>query len=210
MVINKMKRNIGRITKGGNKVKYFRWTVLILAMVFLLAACSNNNDPKTDDTPMNNNNVSDNNTSETNDDASNDVSNDAIGNNDASSDEALPVEAATEEDMKILFESLPFTKVDVEVDYSNGQEFEVEMKQRNDGSLEADVDDEINQVDLEDDLQAFNYIYTRVKDLNIEQNTSKEDAIPMILDAFELSDDYVKFEAEFTFTEGTTIEYKEQ
>lgn len=170
-----------------------RWFMLIFSFSFLLIGCSNNDE-------LNQNAEANNHQSEPN--------HDVIAKEDTAAKSALPNEAVNKEDMRVLIESLPFNKMDVEVTYSDQKELEVEIKQRENSTVKATVEDELNQVDLDEDLEAFNYIYPRIKHLEISQESPKEEVIAMLIEAFDLPDDYTTFEAEFTFSDGTTVEYR--
>lgn len=125
------------------------------------------------------------------------------------SDHEMLEEAINEEDMRVMLEQLGLTKIEVEIDYAD-REFEVEIKQKEDGTIKAEVDDELNGLEIEQTLKAFNYIFPFIKDLNIEQATPKEEAIEKIVDHFGVPEDYIEFEAEFTFSDGTSIEYEDK
>lgn len=117
-------------------------------------------------------------------------------------------EATNEEEMKQMLDALHFTKVEVEVDYPNGQEFEIEIKQKKDGTIKAEVEDELNAFEIEDHLKAFNYLFPFVKELTITQETPRDEALDEIIRIFDLPEDYHEIEAEFTFKDGTSIEYE--
>lgn len=166
-------------------------SMFVLLTVLVLAACGGNMD-----TPKNNG-ADEPNASENNEPVNADTN---TGD--------LPNEAVTDEDMGVLMESLPFKKIDVEIKYKDDVEFEIEMKQKG-SAVSAEVEDEVHGVDIDNDMEAFNYIYPKVKNLSVAQDTAKEDVISMILEAFDLPDDYEKFEAELTFSDGTEIEFKD-
>ncbi|HLQ74302.1 MAG TPA: YusW family protein [Bacillota bacterium] len=119
-------------------------------------------------------------------------------------------EAQSDEDMQVMMEELNFYEFELEVEYSDDKEFEVEIEHHDDGRVEAEVEDELSDLEIEDDLKAFNYIFPKVKELDITQETSKEDAIEQVLAAFDLSADYEEFELEIEFTDGTEIEFEDK
>lgn len=112
--------------------------------------------------------------------------------------------------MREKFKSLDFRKIEIEIEYSNDQEFEIEIKEKKDGRIKAEVEDEINHIKIKDPLEAFNYLYPFVSELTISQSTSKDAAIREILEVFNMEKNYKEFEAEFTFRDGTSIEYNDK
>src|SRR5699024_9938817 len=119
-------------------------------------------------------------------------------------------QAANEEDMKKMMEQLDFREFDLEVEYKDDKEFDVEIDHQSDGRIEAEVDDEINGVDIEDDLEAFNYLYPYVNQLKIDKEMDKQDVIDQLLDVFSLEENYVEFKVEFEFHDGTELKIKDK
>jgi len=188
--------------------KKFQMTLLIIGLVFLLAACGTkdvNGDGNLD------NNVENESPDQTelNDDNSteNEENKDNVGNNENESKEKEDA-AKSEEDMKGLFAELGYTKVEIEIEYDNDEEFEIEIKERKDGSMKAKVEDEINDIEIKEVLEAFNYLYPYIKELNITDAEPREEVIETVLRVFGMDEDYEKFEAEFKFTDGSSIEYE--
>lgn len=118
-------------------------------------------------------------------------------------------EAEHQEDMKKMMASLDFKEVDIEVTYGKDKTFEIEIEHNGDGLIEAKVEDEVNGLDIEDDLQAFNHIFSDVKKLTIDRSMEKQDVIDQVLKGFDLSADYVKFKAEFKFDDGTKLSFED-
>src|SRR5699024_1009939 len=119
-------------------------------------------------------------------------------------------QAENEADMKKMMEELDFREFDLEVEYADDKEFDVEIDHQSDGRIEAEVDDEINGVHIEDDLEAFNYLYPYVNQLNIDKEMDKQDVIDQLLDVFSLEGDYVEFKVEFEFHDGTELKIKDK
>ncbi|MBS4199934.1 YusW family protein [Bacillus sp. FJAT-49732] len=106
-------------------------------------------------------------------------------------------------------QELNFSKFDLEVQYANDQDFDIEYEQgSNNGDYEAKMEDTINDRKLKG-MEAFNTIYTQLKDLAIDANTPKADVIQKVLQRFNLSDNYRTLELEYTFKDGTKMEIKD-
>lgn len=118
--------------------------------------------------------------------------------------------AKNQEDMKKMMEQLDFYEIEVEVSYGPDKEFEFEIEHHSNGDIEAKVEDELNNVSLKDDIEAFNYIFPNVKKLKITEDISKQEAIDELLKAFDLATDYKKIEIEFEFENGTIIAFEDK
>lgn len=123
--------------------------------------------------------------------------------------ESLTNEAATKEDMQKMMEEIDYIDFELEVQYQNDQEYEVELEQKSDQSTKAKIEDEVNNINKVGE-DAFNDLYPLVKQLTITQQTSKEEAIQEILTVFDLPEDYVKFDLEIKFKDGTKIEFEDR
>lgn len=114
------------------------------------------------------------------------------------------------DEMGTKWAEIKYTDFELEVDYGKNKEYEAEIERnKSNDSIEADLEDELNGVDVNGE-EAFNEIYPKVKKLKIDQQTSKEDAINQTLEAFDLESNYNKFELEITFEDGTKIEYEDR
>lgn len=129
--------------------------------------------------------------------------------NDATKDEESnneETETTDSDDMKAKMDELEYTDFELEVDYGPDKEYEAEIEQK-DGNVKADLEDEINGEDL-NDQEAFDKIYPLVKQLTIDKDTEKDEAIAEVLDVFDLEDDYEKLELEITFSDGVKVEFE--
>jgi hypothetical protein len=186
--------------------------ILLLAGMFIvaitLAACGNtdNNDNAGDnqDSGMTNNEDQDNNAGDQADDQDNNSDDQADVENTGDNDST----DSDNDEMKQKMDDIDYDEIEVEIDYGKNKEYEAEIEQDN-GVIEADLEDEINGDDL-NGKEAFDKIYPNVKKLTIDKNTEKADAIKQTLDAFDLDSDYVKFELELTFKDGTKVEFEDK
>lgn len=134
---------------------------------------------------------------------------DADVNEEGDTSEEASDQASDQDDMKKMMDELNFDKIDIEISYGKNKEYEVEIERHSNGDIEADIEDELNGEDIDDDLQAFNKLYPKVKQLDIEQDTDKEEVIRQVLDIFELDNDYEEFDVEITFDDGTKLSYED-
>lgn len=105
---------------------------------------------------------------------------------------------------------LDFTKFDLEIDYGPNKKFDFDYEQKSDnGNYKAELYDEIHDKKLKG-LEAFQALYTQMKDLNLNANTTKEEAIPKILQVFQLSPDYTNFDLEYTLKDGTKVDIEDR
>lgn len=121
---------------------------------------------------------------------------------DGDEDEDIPAEAKDQDDMKEMMEGLNFNEIEVEISYGKDNEFEIELEHHDNGDVEAEVEDELNDENIDDDVDAFNYIYPNLTKLDVEKGTDKDEMIKQVLEAFDLEDDYEELEIEMTFGDG--------
>src|SRR5699024_9737740 len=118
-------------------------------------------------------------------------------------------ETGTEEEMQEKMSELEYKENEVEVEYGDNSEYEIKIEQNDNDTIEAQIEDDINDEYLKG-TDAFDTLYPMVKELSINQDTSKEDAIEDILTTFNLDEDYNEFELEITFNDDTQLEYEDE
>ncbi|MFW0781365.1 YusW family protein [Rossellomorea marisflavi] len=119
-------------------------------------------------------------------------------NNDTSNDSMTD----TSQDNKFAF-----TSFDLDVDYADHQDYEVDYDNDEDG-MEASFQDDINDEKLSGD-KAMDKITPMLEKLDFDKVTPDEEVMKQVKDTFSLKDDYEKFELEVTFPDGTEKEYKD-
>ncbi|REB08008.1 hypothetical protein DVB69_08525 [Sporosarcina sp. BI001-red] len=175
----------------------------ILATALLLGACGNNdtstekNTTGTEDTTTGSGTV--------NDESANKSSSDT---NDSSTTNNSTVSDSDQNYMKEKMDKLTYDEFELEVDYGKDKEYEIEIEQDN-GKVESTVEDELSNTNLKG-REAFDEIYPKLEKLDITETTSKEQAIQQALDAFNLKDDYVKFDIEITMPDGQKIQFEDK
>src|SRR5699024_7707357 len=135
---------------------------------------------------------------------------DENSDSDNSSSDSDKEQAENQDDMKKMLEDLDFYEFELEVSYGSDKEFEIEIEHHSNGDVEAEVEDELNDKNINDDLEAFNYIYPNAKKLNVSKDMDKQDAIDQVLKAFDLPDDYREIEIEFEFEEGRKVKFEDE
>ncbi|HLR09630.1 MAG TPA: YusW family protein [Bacillota bacterium] len=159
---------------------------MLIALVFLLGACSyQNNDTQNAREP---NQAKDNET----------ASEEQAEQNDQTDDE----QAA----MKNKLEQLGYKEIEIEVSYGDDKEYEAEIEQNS--MVTAELEDELNDEYLKG-MEAFDAIYPYAEQLSLTPNTDMETAINAVLDAFDLDADYEQFELEITFQDGKELEFED-
>src|SRR5699024_4809232 len=168
-------------------------------MVLFLAACSTDDGADSgddNDVPTAEDEAENTDEQDQADDDNNDIDESVEGEEDKDVDDSQ--QAEDQADMKKLMDDLNTDELDIEISYGSDQEYEVEIDHHDNGDIGADVEDEVSGEDLDNDLDAFNKLYPLVKQLEIEQDTDKEEVIQQVLDVFDLEDNYEKFEVEIT------------
>ena len=116
---------------------------------------------------------------------------------------------SNQDDMQQKMVEIDYADFGLSVDYANHDEYEVELEKNSNNSVEAKIDDTLNQVKMRG-TDAFNELYPLVKQLTITQESSKEDAIQEVIKVFNLPDDYKELELEIRFKDGTKIEFEDK
>src|SRR5699024_5519951 len=181
----------------------------LLLIVFLAACGKQNNDEvdnadQADEGTMNNEDQNnDNNTDEQKDDENIDNENNTTDNNNET-------DATYDDNTKQQTDEVDYTDFEIEVDYGYNKEYEAKIEIDDDDNkrVEADLEDDINGVDI-NGQEAFNKIHPKVKKLTIDANTRKKDAIIEALKAFDLDPDYNKYELKLTFKDGKKGEFED-
>lgn len=178
-------------------------------LVAFLAACGAQNDSTNE--PAESNPPETNQTEDTSQsDNQDNVTEENTTDDEKTSGETDKTEATSQDDMKEMMAVLNFSEIEIDISYGSDQDYEAEIDHRDNGDIEADVEDDVNGIHIEDDLEAFNELYPKVKQLDITQDTAKEDVIQQVLQAFDLKDDYEKFDVEIKFNDGKKISYEDK
>lgn len=114
-----------------------------------------------------------------------------------------------EDEMRSRMEALGFTEISVEVEYNNDKGYEAEIERDGNEPMQAKVDDEINGVLLRGG-EAFKQIVTKAEKLNLTSESNDQEVIKQVLEAFDLSEDYVEFDVEIKFNDGKKIDVEDK
>lgn len=107
-----------------------------------------------------------------------------------------------------MMEELNFTSFELDVEYGHN-EYEFDYEERQNGDYQAELKDSVHEKYLKG-VEAFNALHTQFSNQPLEADTPKEEMIQLILDRFQLSDDYTSFELEYTLRDGTKVEIEDR
>ncbi len=99
-----------------------------------------------------------------------------------------------------------FTHFSLDVEYANAQKFEAEFKNEA-SAVEAEFEDHIQNEHLKGNA-AYEKLEPYLASLTFDSSTQDSDVISQVLKAFNLSEDYVEFDLDVRFNDGTNKEYK--
>lgn len=131
----------------------------------------------------------------------NDV-NDAVINNDVKPDDI------TMNDAERIQTEMRFYEFDLDVDYDSGRDYELEFDGDRDLKMEASIEDELNDKHLNDE-EAINEIVPILEKLTFTKDTKQEDVIKEILQAFQLPENYQKFDLEVEFSDHSKTDFRD-
>lgn len=109
--------------------------------------------------------------------------------------------------MQEKMDKLNFQEFELDVDYSDDTEYEAEIDKSATGIIEAELEDEGNNIELKG-LQAFDEIYPLIEKLDFTKDSSEADIINKVITAFDISQDYTKIEVQIVFNDGTKIKHE--
>lgn len=175
-------------------------TFLSFMLIGILAACGTDDNDDTSVNEQSETPAEQEDTSGTEDDmAETEDENDPNTNEDST-------QAADDKNEKM--KQLEFAEIDLEVEYADNKDYDAEIEKRSSGEYKSELEDELNNQYLKGD-EAFNHIYPIVEKLNINPDSTKDEVIKEILQAFELEENYREFEVEIIFHDGTKVEFED-
>lgn len=204
MICVKTRRWGNIMYKEVDRMKKMNVFISIVALSFALAACGNANGNGDNRVMEENNQGMANGTSDQNDST---VTNEVDSGTGTSTEQN--VNTSNQVDMQKKMDEIDYADFGLSVDYANHREYEAELEKNSDNSVEAEIDDTLNNVKKKG-TDAFNELYPLVKQLTITQQTSKADALQEVMKVFNLPADYQEFEMEVRFKDGTKIEFEDR
>ena len=114
-----------------------------------------------------------------------------------------------DEYMREKMAELNFSEIEIDVEYQGGKEFEAEIDQDRNEPILAEVEDDLNNVYLRG-REAFDHIFEKAKKLDLTSNSSKQEVIDQVLNAFDLPNDYIKIEVEIDFDDGKKLNVEDR
>ena len=190
------------------KMKNIKWLVIPLS-AWLLVACGNNNDEvtnKPENAPTegttNHNGTTDNGTTNHNGTTNNGTTNNNTNGEGATNNGTTNGNNTVTNANNNAFD---FTHFSLDVDYANGQEFDVEYENEHSG-VEASYEDDVNNNRYYGN-DAYDRMESVFRTFKFNKDTSEDEVIKEVLNAFNLSEDYRQFDLEVRFADGTEKEY---
>lgn len=101
----------------------------------------------------------------------------------------------------------PFVKFSLDVDYTETASYEVSYEREVDGT-EASIEDEVKNETYEGNV-AFDKLDPLFKQFTFDATTPNEDVITQVVEVLKLDPNYLQFELEVRFSDGTAKEYLE-
>jgi len=98
-----------------------------------------------------------------------------------------------------------FTNFDLDVEYAENKEYDVDYESESNG-LEAEIKDDISNTQIKGD-EAFEVLRSIFEQLKFDKDTPNEEVVSEVTKAFDLDEDFQKFELEVKFLDGTEKEY---
>ncbi|MEI3611842.1 YusW family protein [Pseudogracilibacillus sp. SO30301A] len=114
-----------------------------------------------------------------------------------------------DEYMREKMAELNFSEIDIDVEYQGGKEFEAEIDQDRNEPILAKVEDDLNNVYLRG-REAFDHIFERANKLDVTSNSTKQQIIDQVLNAFDLPNDYIKIDVEIEFDDGKKVDIEDR
>jgi len=108
----------------------------------------------------------------------------------------------TEQTKESLFN---FTNFDLDVEYAENKEYDVDYESES-NELEAEIKDDISNTQVKGD-EAFEVLRPIFEQLKFDKDSPNEDVVSEVTKAFDLDEEYQKFELEVKFLDGTEKEY---
>ena len=106
-------------------------------------------------------------------------------------------------------ESLPFYKFELEVEYPDDQDVNIELERNPSGNIDVEYKDPRNDIRLFG-KEAFELLYPKLKNLSIDKSSTKEQAISEAKKVFELEDNYLELEMNVIFHDSTQLKIDER
>lgn len=99
-----------------------------------------------------------------------------------------------------------FAEFNLEVDYSPNVKYDASFEKDVDG-IEASIEDQVNNMNLHGN-EAFDKLNPLLEKLTFDASTPNEQVIEQVLSTFGLDSNYVEFELDVLYTDGTQKEYR--
>ena len=99
-----------------------------------------------------------------------------------------------------------FAEFNLEIDYSPNVKYDASFEKDVEG-IEASIEDQVNNIHLRGN-EAFDKLNPILEKLTFDASTPNEQVIEQVLSTFGLDSNYVEFELDVLYTDGTQKEYR--
>ena len=99
-----------------------------------------------------------------------------------------------------------FAEFNLEVDYSPNVKYDASFEKDVDG-IEASIEDQVNNIHLRGN-EAYDKLNPILEKLTFDASTPNEQVIEQVLSTFGLDSNYVEFELDVLYSDGTQKEYR--
>lgn len=99
-----------------------------------------------------------------------------------------------------------FAEFSLEVDYSSKEKYDASFEKDVNG-IEAKIEDDVNNENLQGN-KAYDILNPILEKLTFDATTPNEQVIEEVLTAFSLDNNFVEFELDVLFSDGTQKEYR--
>ena len=99
-----------------------------------------------------------------------------------------------------------FAEFNLEIDYSPNVKYDASFEKDVEG-IEASIEDQVNNIHLRGN-EAFDKLNPILEKLTFDASTPNEQVIEQVLSTFGLDSNYVEFELDVLYSDGTQKEYR--
>lgn len=101
-------------------------------------------------------------------------------------------------------ETLPFYKFELEVEYRDDMDVNIELERNPSGNIDVEYLDARHGI-RSYGKEAFDLLYPKLKNLSIDETSTEEQALSKVIKVFELEDNYLELEMNVIFHDSTQL-----
>src|SRR5690606_18494216 len=99
---------------------------------------------------------------------------------------------------------LPFYKFELEVEYRDDMDVNIELERNPSGNIDVEYLDARNGI-RSYGKEAFDLLYPKLKNLSIDETSTEEQALSKVIKVFELEDNDLELEMNVIFHDSTQL-----